>query len=64
MELLKELERPDLDVETIKQTMGLMKQDTLYVSNFPYHFEATELEELFSECGKVLNIRIPIDKKA
>jgi len=44
--------------------MGLIKQDTLYVSNFPYHFESKDLEELFSECGKVLNIRVPQDRKS
>jgi hypothetical protein len=42
MEQLKGLENPDLDAETLKKTMGLTSKDTIFVTNFPYHYEEEE----------------------
>lgn len=42
--------------------MGLVSKDTLFVSNFPYHFEEIDLENLFNNCGKVVQVRIPEDR--
>ena len=39
-----------------------MAKDTLFVSNFPYHYEELDLENLFKDCGKVLGVRIPEDR--
>lgn len=37
-------------------------KDTIFVSNFPYHFEDQDLENLFKDCGKVITIKIPEDR--
>lgn len=42
--------------------MGMTRQDTIYVTNFPYHFEEKDLESLFSECGKLVSVRMPSDR--
>lgn len=63
LELLQRLDdKDDLDINTLKKTLGLTAKDTLFVSNFPYHFEQADLENLFKDCGKVLNIRMPEDR--
>lgn len=36
MRVLERLEQPDLDVDTIKNTLGLVKEDTVYVSSLPF----------------------------
>lgn len=52
----------ELDVETFKSSFGLVKQDTLYVCNIPYHYEEADLAELFKDCGEVKNVSIPEDR--
>lgn len=49
----------ELDVDTLKSSMGLVRQDTLYVANLPYHYEEQDIENLFKDCGKVVSIRVP-----
>jgi len=36
MRVLERLEQPDLDMDTIKNTLGLVKEDTVYVSSLPF----------------------------
>lgn len=36
MRILEKLDNPNLDVEQLKNTLGLIKEDTIYVSNLPY----------------------------
>ena len=63
LEILQKLDnKDDLDVQTLKSTLGLVSKDTIFVSNFPYHFEEQDLENLFKDCGKVLNVKIPEDR--
>lgn len=59
MRLLEKLDNPDLDVDTLKSTLGLVKQDTIYVSNLPYSCTEQDLTKLFGDCGKILSIRMP-----
>ena len=59
MKLLERLDDPNLDIDTLKSTLGLVKQDTLYVSNLPYSCLEKDLNELFGDCGKILSIRMP-----
>lgn len=55
LEVLQNLDKKeDLDIQTLKKTLGLVSKDTLFVSNFPYHFEEIDLENLFKDCGKVV----------
>ena len=54
--------KDELDVETFKSSFGLVKQDTLYVCNIPYHYEEADLAELFKDCGEVKNVSIPEDR--
>ena len=59
MKILERLDNPDLDVDTLKSTLGLIKEDTIYVSNLPYSCTEKDLSELFGDCGKIVSIRIP-----
>lgn len=59
MRVLERLDRPDLDLETLKNTLGLVKEDTVYVANLPYSCGERDLRELFGDCGNILSIRIP-----
>jgi RNA recognition motif-containing protein len=63
MKLLERLENPDLDMDTLKSTLGLVKQDTIYVSNLPYSCTEQDLMKLFGDCGKILSIRIPENRQ-
>lgn len=63
LDVLQRLDnKDDLDINTLKKTLGLQAKDTLFVSNFPYHFEQADLENLFKDCGKVVSIRMPEDR--
>jgi RNA recognition motif-containing protein len=59
MKLLEKLDDPNLDVDTLKSTLGLIKEDTIYVSNLPYSITEKDLQELFGDCGKIVSIRLP-----
>ncbi|CDW73079.1 fha domain containing protein [Stylonychia lemnae] len=64
MRLLEKLDNVDnIDMDTLKSTLGLIKQDTIYVSNLPYSVTEQELMELFNDCGKILSIRMPENKQ-
>lgn len=63
MRLLERLDKPDLDVETLKSTLGLVKEDTIYVSNLPFSCTERDLLELFGDCGNLLSVRLPENKQ-
>ena len=62
MRLLEKLDRPDLDVDTMKSTLGLVKEDTIYVRKLPFSCSERDLQELFGDCGNLLSIRLPENK--
>ena len=54
MKILECLDRAgDLDVGTLKNSLGLVKEDTIYVSNLPYSCTEKDLRELFGDCGGI-----------
>lgn len=59
MKALEQLDNPDIDVDTLKQTLGFIKQDTIYVSNLPYSCKEKDIRDLFDNCGKILSVRLP-----
>jgi len=63
MYLLEKLDDPNLDVDTLKSTLGLIKEDTIYVSNLPYSCTEKDIKELFGDCGKIVSIRIPENRQ-
>lgn len=64
MKLLQNLDDVDnIDVDTLKSTLGLIKEDTVYVSNLPYSVTEKDLQELFNDCGKILSIRMPENRQ-
>ena len=63
MRVLERLDRPDLDLDTIKSTLGLVKEDTIYVNNLAFSCTAKDIEEIFGDCGGILSIRLPEDKQ-
>ena len=65
---IRRLERLDQahasnDMDALKSTLGLVKQDTIYVSNLPYSCTEKDLSELFNDCGKIVSVRIPENKQ-
>lgn len=60
---LERLDDPNLDREGLMSTLGLIKQDTIYVSNLPYSCTEKDLVELFGDCGKMVSVRIPENKQ-
>lgn len=64
MRLLEKLDDVEnIDVDTLKSTLGLIKQDTIYVANLPYSITEKDLQKLFNDCGKILSIRLPENKQ-
>ena len=57
MRVLERLDKPDLDLETLKNTLGLVKEDTVYISNLPYSCSEKDLRELFGDCGQIISFR-------
>jgi RNA recognition motif-containing protein len=45
-------EKDSLDVDTLKSTLGLVTKD----------FEEVDLENIFKNCGEVVNVRMPEDR--
>jgi RNA recognition motif-containing protein len=59
MRMLETLENPDLDIETLKKTLGLSKKDTVYVGGISYARTVNEIKEHFLDCGPILSVRMP-----
>jgi len=63
MRVLERLDKPDLDLETLKNTLGLVKEDTVYISNLPYSCSEKDLRELFGDCGEIISVRLPENRQ-
>lgn len=63
MRTLERLDRPDLDIDTLKNTLGLVKEDTVYISNLPFSCTEKDLRDLFWDCENVKNIRLPLNRE-
>ena len=61
LRLLEKLDNPDLDTETLKTTLGLVKQDTVYIWGLAYGVREEDLEDMFADCGKIKSIHLPYD---
>ena len=61
LKLLEKLEDPTLDKNSLKEILGLVKQDTVYVENLGSLVTEEELRKWFQGCGNIISIRIPED---
>lgn len=52
-----------MDLETLKNTLGLVKEDTVYISNLPYSCTEKDLRELFGDCGQLVSVRLPENRQ-
>ena len=60
MKMLEKLDDVEnIELETLKATLGLIKKDTIFVANLPYSVTEKDLQDLFNDCGKILSIRLP-----
>lgn len=57
------MEGLDKDPNCLKETMGVQAQNVLYVGNIPYHFDKTDLEDLFRDCGDIKQIDLPKERQ-
>lgn len=51
-----------IDLNTFKSTIGVAKEDTVHVSNFPYAYNENDLRALFKDCGEIRNVNAPEDR--
>ena len=61
LKLLEKLEDPSLDKDSIKEILGLVKQDTVYIENLGSSITEEELRKWFQGCGNIVSVRIPED---
>lgn len=41
-----------------------MPSNKLFIGNLPYQATSQDLEQLFSSCGEIVNVHIPIDRES
>lgn len=64
MKMLANLDdHQNISLDLLKSTLGLVKKDTLYVSNLPFSLTEKDLRDLFSDCGKILSVRLPENRQ-
>ena len=52
----------DMDLNTFKNTIGVSREDTVWVNNLPYAYVEKDLRLLFKDCGEILQVKIPEDR--
>lgn len=62
LKILENLEGEDLDLETLQKSLGLNKNDTVWVGNLIPSTTEEDLRDIFEDCGKIKSIRIPEDR--
>lgn len=62
LKMLEKLEDPNLDQNSLKEILGLVKQDTVYVENLGSSITEEDLREWFQGCGNIVDVRIPEDR--
>lgn len=63
---LKKLEKLDdenLDIDTLKNSLGLKKHDTIFIGGLVPASTESDVRGLFEEYGKIESIRVPIDSQ-
>ena len=55
-------ENDEIDANTFRDTIGVTREDTIHVNNFPYAYREEDLKHLFKDCGEVLRISLPEDR--
>lgn len=46
------------NLDDVRKKLGSKLNNTLIVSNLPYHFEADDLRTLLKECGLMINVEM------
>ena len=46
------------NLDDVRKKLGSKLNNTLIVSNLPYHFEADDLRTLLKECGLMTNVEM------
>ena len=63
MNQLENLKEDDeIDANTFKNTIGVIREDTIHVNNLPYAYRQDDLRHIFKDCGELLNIHMPNDR--
>ena len=52
----------DIDLNTFKSTIGVSREDTIYVNNIPYAYREEDLRDLFKDCGEIIKVNLPEDR--
>lgn len=47
--------------EVMKAGLGMIKQDTVFLSNLPENSSEKEIREAFGQFGKIIDVRVPIN---
>lgn len=58
---MEKLEDKNIDVETLKQSMGLKNNVTIFVRGITKETTEKDVRDLFQEYGKIKQVSIPMD---
>eukprot|EP00828_Plagiopyla_frontata_P008309 TRINITY_DN14137_c0_g1_i7.p2 TRINITY_DN14137_c0_g1~~TRINITY_DN14137_c0_g1_i7.p2 ORF type:complete len:570 (+),score=85.50 TRINITY_DN14137_c0_g1_i7:393-2102(+) len=62
MQLLDKISDPSITKQKLIACLGVPIEDTLYIANLPLNTSERKIYKLFSQFGKINDIRMPIDK--
>ena len=61
--IYEKLEEAGVSKEVLLASLGLVAEDTVFVANLPDNASEKELRDIFSEFGRIRDLKLPIDRK-
>ena len=61
--IYEKLQEAGVSKEILLASLGLVAEDTIFVSNLPENIGEKELKDFFKEYGKIRDLKLPFDKK-
>lgn len=62
LKIMEKLEGEDIDIDTLHKSLGINKNDTIWVGNLMPSVTEEDLRDIFEDCGKIASIRMPEDR--
>lgn len=63
LKVLEKLDDENLDIDTLKNSLGLKKHDTIYIGGIVPASTEADVRELFEEYGKIESVRVPLNQQ-
>lgn len=61
--IYEKLQDVNISKEVLMASLGLVAEDTIFISNLPDSISVQEINEFFKEFGKIKETKLPFDKK-